>query len=114
MAGIRIRHRTLRSCLTIVPLVSRPMTGASLYECPHCGVVHPFKTIHLWLDDSGSVIVSRGVFDAMRTEWSGPPEYDVVGEVAKPPPLAIGKNAPVREAQDQSARKITFHRKPVG
>lgn len=108
MPGIRIRHRALRSCLITFPMLDTPMVGPSLYECPHCHVEHPFKTIHLWLDDSGAVIVSTGVYEAMRTRWSGPPEFDVVGEVPDPPALRLDGGS--REEQDQAARAIILRR----
>lgn len=104
MAGIRIRHRTLRSCVALVPIMAKPMTGLSLYECPHCHVVHPVKTVHLWLDDTGSCTVSTGVFDDMRNGWTGPPEFDVVGEVKDPPPLSL--NGDPRDKQDQASRAL--------
>jgi len=108
MPGIRIRHRTLRSCVALVPIMDRPMVGLSLYECPHCHVAHPVKTVHLWLDDTGSCIVSTGVLEDMRRGWEGSPEYDIVGEVQNPPPLFIGE---LREKQDQRTRSLKVGRR---
>jgi hypothetical protein len=114
MGGIRIQHRWKRSQIDLFVMLDTPIQRLTSdkrpQECSICHVVHPFKTIHIWLDDSGSAIISRGVFDAMSTRWTGPPEYDVVGEVGKPPPLKIGKGAKPREAQDQEARKVTIHK----
>lgn len=106
MPGIRIRHHTLRSCVALVPLMHKPLVGASLDECPSCHVIHPVKTVHLWLDDSGSCIVSKGVLKDLRE--AGMPDLDTLEEVKKPPPLHVGES---REKQDQEARTVTVGRR---
>lgn len=109
MPGVRIAHRTKRAptsgpIVHTVPIPSKPFTGASLDKCPTCGVVHPVKTVHLWLDDEGTCIVSVGVLADLQT--AGMDDFDIVGEVLNPPPLSIGVPRP---AQDQAHRKITYY-----
>lgn len=104
MGGIRIGHRTLRSCVALVPIPTKPFTGASLRKCPNCLVVHTHKTVHLWLDDVGSAIVSQGVLADLRA--AGMPNLDILAEVKAPPPLTIGRNS--RPEVDHKNRKITW------
>ncbi len=107
MPGIRIRHRTLRSQIHLIPILSKPLLHDSLHECGACHVTHPVKTIHLWLDDTGSATVSQGVYDDMATGWTGEPEYDVVSEVEKPPPVSMNGD---RTESDYNGRKIIYRR----
>jgi hypothetical protein len=85
--------------------MSKPFTGASLDICPSCHLVHPVKTVHLWLDDTGACIVSQGVLEDLRK--AGMPELETFEEVKNPPPLAIGVQ---REKQDQQARQLIISR----
>ena len=113
MPGIRIRHRTLTSCVALIPVMSKPLRGTglggsfdpTLDACPSCHLVHVVKTVHLWLDDSGSCIVSRGVLEELRL--AGMPELDVAEEITNPPPLTLGVR---REEQDHQARAIVVSR----
>jgi len=103
MSGIRIRHRTLRSSVALVPLLFKPFEGQSIDTCPTCHVVHPVKTVHLWLDDSGTCIVSQGVLEDLKK--AGMPELLMAGEVKNPPPLTLGIR---RERLDQDARRLVI------
>jgi hypothetical protein len=60
------------------------------------------------LDDTGSCTVSQGVFDLMNIGWTGPPEYDIVGAVDKPPALQIGVD---RVEQDYQHRQLRIGRR---
>lgn len=105
MAGVRVRHETLRSCVALVPVLAKPFKGQSLDRCPTCFVVHPCKTVHLWLDDAGTCIVSRGVLEELR--MAGMPQLQTLEEIKNPPPLALGVR---REKQDQEARYLIVSR----
>lgn len=88
MAGIRLRHPTLRSGLYLVKHYRRykyPMV------CPTCHTVHLRKTYHLNLDESGAVIVSSIVFE--RLKEIGLAGLEIENEVLKPPALVV--SAPV-------------------
>lgn len=104
--GIRIRHLTKRFPeVALVPVISKPFFGASLDTCPTCRVIHPCKTVHLWLDDMGSCLVSQGVLDDLLA--AGMPELQVIGGTESPPDLDIGMP---RQKQDQEARKLIIRR----
>jgi len=111
MAGIQIRHDTLSSCLTTVPLFDRPFFGQSLDRCPTCQVIHPVKTVHLWLDSSGSCLVSKGVLADLQR--AGMPQLTIVGEVAKPPPLRLVAGV-TREQIDAANRKQIIYTQGAG
>lgn len=104
MAGIRISHKTLRSCVALVPIMKKPFSGDSLKKCPSCLVVHPVKTVHLWLDDAGSCLVSEGVLKDLQS--AGMPELDICAEVKSPPPLHLGRMT--RPEIDHKNRRITW------
>lgn len=106
MPGVRIRHQVLRSCVALVPLMHKPFAGQSLDTCPSCRVVHPVKTVHLWLDDAGTCIVSQGVLKDLRQ--AGMPELETQEEVKNPPPLSLGV---AREKQDYEARTLVVGRR---
>jgi hypothetical protein len=115
MSGIRIRHRTARSTIALVPLFFRPLVVRPDDICGGCKAafgtetVHPVKTVHLWVDDSGACIVSEGVLEHLRE--AGMPDLEIVGDIANPPALEIGPKSPPREAQDQKARKLIIGRR---
>lgn len=108
MPGIRIGHRTARATIGplvhTVPIPTKPMSGQSLDTCPTCGVIHQFKTVHLWLDDAGTCIVSAGVLADLQA--AGMPDLDILGEVLKPPDLTLNGG---RASQDKANRKITYY-----
>lgn len=101
MPGIRIAHQTAKNVIYTVPIMSKPFTGQSLDLCPTCRIVHPVKTVHLWLDGAGSCIVSKGVLEDLKL--AGMPALTVMAEVLNPPPLKLGV---AREQLDNGNRKI--------
>ena len=108
MPGIRIVHNYARSSVVLVPIMSKPFFDDSLDICPSCHLVHPVKTVHLWVDADGTCIVSKGVLEDLKS--AGMPALSVVAEVLKPPTLALGVP---REKVDQSNRKIVRYGQPV-
>lgn len=104
MPGVRVRHRTLASCVALVPVISKPLTALPTDICPTCQIVHPCKTVHLWLDGDGACTVSTGVLEELRL--GGMPDLEIVSEVKAPPTLRIGQGALARPAQDQKARSL--------
>jgi hypothetical protein len=104
MPGIRIAHRTARSGILLVPILSKPFPGpfdSVKDKCPTCHQVHMTKTVHLWLDADGTCIVSAGVLEDLRL--AGMPGLAVMAEVLNPPPLQIGAG---RAEVDNGNRKI--------
>jgi hypothetical protein len=106
MAGIKIWHETARSCVWLVPDMKHPRDEP--VECNTCNMWHLVKTYHLWLDDTGSAIVSKEVLEGLKQ--AGFPKLQVVHEVKEPPTLAFGKDF-TREKVDQGNRKSRFVRK---
>lgn len=117
--GIQIRHVTARSEVCLVELRDRPLylsygargvcdgkQGRPLIPAPtldcHCGVAHQFKTVHVYVDDTGSALVSDGVLGLIRS--AGETGFDVVGHTPTPPTLRIGVP---RDQQDFDSRKWT-------
>lgn len=118
MPGIRITHATHRSGMYLVPVLAKPFPAETVDQCPSCHLFHLCKTIHLWLDDVGSCIVSKGVLDDLKL--AGFPGLSIDAEVVNPPPLNFtGKlfhsesrfNA--REKVDNQNRKIVQLGSPV-
>lgn len=98
MAGIRVQHPTQRNVRYTV------VDGSVPYPVPYtctppefggCGTVHLFKTHHLNLDDTGSCIVSTGVFDRIkdRLTLDG---FTVGQEIKRPPKMGIGMSTDKR------------------
>lgn len=94
MPGIRVEHPTARNVRYTV--VDARVPYPTPYQCTPpalggCGSVHLFKTHHLNLDETGSVIVSTGVFNRIRArlERDG---FRVTNEVRKPPAIGVGVN----------------------
>ena len=93
--------------MVLVPVMLQPLNWAHDHQCPGCKAVfgrtdvHMVKTIHLWLDDTGSCIVSEGVLKSLRL--AGMPGLDAENDVINPPPLSVG---PPREQQDHDSRAI--------
>ena len=87
--GIRLRHSTLTNVMFTVPIPSIPFAAAQ-DKCPTCQVPHQVKTVHLWLDDVGSVIVSEGVLGTLNKAW--PSELSIVNRVESPPAQTIRQN----------------------
>ncbi len=114
--GIRIKHRTKRLGIALVPIYKRPFMGR-LRKCPTCQVTHKVKTIHLTLDAEGTCIVSEGVLDSLKL--AGMPNLDYVADIVNPPPIRItgnrlGTNAKHnRLAVDAANRKINILKEPI-
>jgi hypothetical protein len=92
MPGIRVQHPTQRNVRYTVVEGDKPYPVP--YQCTPpefggCAGVHVFKTHHLNLDDTGTVIVSTGVYDRIRGRLALD-GFVVTNEVKKPPRLGIG------------------------
>ncbi|MDP9143706.1 MAG: hypothetical protein M3N43_03260 [Actinomycetota bacterium] len=106
MPGIRIAHKTAKNGVVLVPIMSKPFAGQSIDRCPSCYLVHPVKTVHLWLDAAGSCIVSAGVLADLQS--AGMPDLTVTGTVENPPPLQFGPGV-TREQIDNNNRRVVRH-----
>jgi hypothetical protein len=101
--GIILKHDSLSNQLWVVENPARPFSDGG-YDCNLCvGVHHVGKTTHLWLEPNGCCIVSPGVLDELRR--AGMPSLTVVGHVAAPPPLRIGRKSD-RQRIDNENRKM--------
>lgn len=94
MPGIRLQHPTHKNVRFTVVEKNNPYPVPYTCTPPEfggCGSTHLFKTHHLNIDETGSVIVSKGVYDRIKAilELDG---YVVTNEVKKPPALGIGLN----------------------
>ena len=94
MPGIRVQHPTARSVRYTV--VDSKVPYPVPYVCTPpalggCGSTHQFKTHHLNLDETGSAIVSEGVFERIRDrlKLDG---FSAYTEVAQPPAIGVGLN----------------------
>jgi hypothetical protein len=92
MPGIRVQHPTQTNVRYTV--VEENIPYGIPYQCTPpefggCGVLHLFKTHHLNLDDTGSCIVSTGVYERIKSRLvlDG---FAILNEVKKPPKLGIG------------------------
>jgi hypothetical protein len=71
-----------------VPLLHRPMDTTGRSDCGVCHTSHPCKVLHLNLDDTGTVIVSKEIkADLWRTANHG--GFTVDSVVANPPAQGI-------------------------
>ena len=103
--GVIIRHDTAKSQLVLAPIMSRPINYTTNPNvCNHCAVVHPVKTIHIWLGPNGETIIGPGVLEELQ-KGNAMAGFTVVGETKNPPGLIIGKGGE-REKQDQKHRKL--------
>ncbi len=93
--GIRIRHTQRRNTVHVVPLLHKPFPpDAQLTTCGACErgsgqkLKHPVKTLHLALDDTGSIIVSKDILEDLRRcpDTAG---YRVDSAVLNPPPVTV-------------------------
>lgn len=88
MPGVRIRHKSLASCVLVIRDKSRPLPRAPypyvFPTCSTCNIPHAHKTYHLNLDDSGSVIVSETILERLKAlaDMGG---FAIENEVKKPP-----------------------------
>jgi hypothetical protein len=92
MAGVRLQHPTHRNVRFTVVQPEIPYNKP--YQCTPpefggCGSVHLFKTHHLNLDETGSVIVGDVLYERIKLHClaAGFVETNIV---KKPPTLGIG------------------------
>lgn len=92
MAGIRILHDDLKSCIVTIEHPYIPLAPQD--KCPTCGFPHTKKTYHLWLDGEGAAVVSPEVFQHLRAIGQGelPRQFRVESKVEKPPGATINMN----------------------
>jgi hypothetical protein len=111
MAGVRLGHESLRNTTYVI---FHPYQKYKVpYICGKCNTTHKFKAYHLDLDDQGAVIVSHGVFNALRAV--GLPGLRVLNEVEKPPPqhLSFGATEVVAALVSADDAKKSFGRLTV-
>jgi hypothetical protein len=111
LAGIRLGHESLKN---VTYVIFHPVQKYKVpYLCGKCQATHTYKSYHLDLDDQGTVIVSHGVFDALREV--GLPGLQVLNEVQKPPPQHLSFGGPVMAGNLVSAEdaKKSFGRLTV-
>lgn len=106
MPGIRIQHALAKNSVVLVPIMRKPFTGQSLDQCPSCHLIHPVKTVHLWLDAAGSCLVSEGVLADLRS--AGMPDLSVVDEVVKPPALHFGPGVTREQLDNDNRRQVIY------
>lgn len=88
MAGIRIHHPSLRSCVLLIPHPGDANTGRNP------------KDYHIHLDEEGDSIVSTTVWMRLRqARDSGlsPHEFIVLNEVVNPPMIMMDENTAPRK-----------------
>lgn len=95
MPGIRLQHPTRRNCRY---LVVEPIPYKEPFQCPPpqlggCGRTHIWKTYHLNLDETGSVVVSTGVYERIKSvvHRDG---FVLANEVTEPPTVVAGLASP--------------------
>lgn len=108
---VRLIHRFKKGtgdfkALDLIPCTWLPRPNAK--KCPNCQITHPFKTIHLWIEPDGSVLVGWAAYQTLLKARL--PNYDVAADVVKAPPLRIGKNGS-RLQVDKENRKMTMYPK---
>lgn len=103
--GVRITHPTQRNVRFTVTDPRVPYLPP--FQCTEpllggCGQVHQFKTHHLNLDETGSVIVEKVLFEKLKA-YLVAFGFTVANDVAKPPPQDLGLHmGPVRLVGAQS------------
>jgi hypothetical protein len=97
MAGVRIHHPFERNVR--YTLVEGNIPYSEPFQCTPpefggCGQVHLFKTHHLNVDETGSVIIGDVLYEKIKhlTMAAGFVESNIV---EKPPTLGLGLGAPV-------------------
>lgn len=118
--GIRIKHKTKKSGIALIPINDKPMLGDSVYPCNNCKVIHtdsygnPVKTVHLWLDDQGMCIVSEGVYKDMKRNghFDGLlPVLILKNSVVNPPTITLKGNR--FEVDQKNSRIQEWRKEPV-
>jgi hypothetical protein len=90
--GVRITHPVQRNVRFTVTEPSIPYNTP--FQCTEpllggCGQVHLFKTHHLNLDDTGSVIVERVLFEKLKVYLIAF-GFVIANDVTRPPPQDLG------------------------
>lgn len=90
--GVRIAHATARNARFTITERDRPYPVPYVCSPPEfggCGVTHIFKTHHLNLDETGSVIIERVLYEKLKglLTVNG---FTEMNEVKKPPALTLG------------------------
>lgn len=87
--GVRIQHPTERSCSFTLVDGARPYREP--WDCPPppagCGRIHQFKTYHLRLDETGSVLVSLQIWERLQ-RLPGQP-FRLANPVTDPPSQTV-------------------------
>lgn len=98
MAGVRIQHPTYKN--SRVTVVEKELLYGEPYQCTPpefggCGSKHIFKTHHLNVDDTGSVIIGDVLFEKIKAKLflEG---FQIANKVEKPPTMGIS-TGPQRE-----------------
>lgn len=86
--------------------------GDNPLDCKVCGVIHPVKAIHLWLNEDSQCLVSPGVLEDLKLAGLEAEGITVVGQVKNPPPIRMGKGVD-RFAIDKANNTITIYRNPI-
>lgn len=97
MAGVRLHHPTERNVRFIISEPSIPYSSPRQCTPPEfggCGQVHLFKTHHLNVDDTGSVIVGDVLFEKAKMHFLAA-GFELGNIVERPPALGIGVGQPV-------------------
>lgn len=115
MPGIRVQHSTQRNVRYTVVEPNIPYPTAYTCTPPEfggCGSTHLFKTHHLNLDETGSVIVSTGVYERIkdRLALDG---FVVTNEVKRPPAIGIGMAAGRGMTPNIQIVRSPNHKEPV-
>ena len=92
MPGVRLHHATASNVRFTVVEKERPYSQPYTCTPPEfggCGSTHLFKTHHLNLDDTGSVIVGDVLYEKIKglLALNG---FTVTNGVAKPPAMGLG------------------------
>lgn len=93
MPGVRLHHPTLRGAIWMMEIPERPYPVPFL--CTTCQRPHLNKAVHLRLDMAGDVCVAPETYEIIREHLD--PEFRVLGEVSKPPPMFTGWSRQIRE-----------------
>lgn len=94
-----------------VPVMSKPIVsfdhnGKRIYPiCPTCHVHHPVKTVHLWLDEKGEMMVSAGVLADLKL--AGMPDLTITNGCLAPPSISLNKPRSIVERDNRAIRPLT-------
>lgn len=104
----RVRHRFKSGQIHLVPLLDRPFIVdgrvVPTKDCV-CNEWHPCKTIHLWLEDDGGVLVSEGVLKDLKR--SGMHDLEIVGDIEKAPPINLNQTRTLVDKNNRAIKPLT-------